>query len=114
MASSETNSVKVTTAKAISKKVGQVSSVTVKKSSSKKVKVSWKNVSNETGYQISRSSKADGTNIVKTIKSTSAKSTTVSGGTKGTTYYYKVRAYRTVGTKKVYSDWSEPITFTLE
>ena len=116
MASSEMDSVKVTTAKAISKTVGQVyeTSVEASSSSSSKVKVSWNNVSNEKGYQISRSSKADGTYIVKTVKSTSAKSTTVSGGTKGTTYYYKVRAYRTVGTKKVYSDWSEPIAFTLE
>jgi hypothetical protein len=114
MASSEMDSVKVTTAKAISKTVGQVYNTTVAKSSSTKVKVTWNNVSNETGYQISRSSKENGTYIVKTVKSTSAKSTTVSGGTKGTTYYYKVRAYRTVGTKKVYSDWSEAIAFTLE
>ena len=111
---SMSESVKVSTAKAISKTVGQVYNTTVVKSSSSKVKVTWNNVSNETGYQISRSSKADGTYIVKTLKSTSAKSTTVSGGTKGTTYYYNVRAYKTVGGKNIYSDWSEVTAFTLE
>jgi len=71
-----------------------------------KVKVAWKNISGETGYQISKSTKKSGTNIVATVKSTSAKSKLVSA-TKGKYYYYKVRAYKTVDGKKIYGPWSD-------
>lgn len=77
--------------------------------SSGKVKISWNNISGETGYQISKSTKKTGTNVVETVKSTTAKSKLLSA-TKGKTYYYKVRAYKTVTidgkTKTVYGPWS--------
>ncbi len=76
-----------------------------------KVKVSWTNISGETGYQISRSTKKTGTNIVATYKTTTGKSKTVKA-TKGKKYYYKVRAYRSYvvdgKTVKVYGPWSSP------
>lgn len=78
-----------------------------------KVKVTWKNISGETGYQISKSSKKTGTNIVYTYKTTSGKSKLISA-TKGKTYYYKVRAYKTIGKTssgkeiRVYAPWSSP------
>lgn len=82
----------------------KVSNPTVSKSGTK-VKVKWTNINGETGYQISKSTKKTGTNIVKTVKSSTAKYTTVSA-TKGKTYYYKVRAYKTVDGKKIYGPWS--------
>ncbi len=75
-----------------------------------KVKVSWSNISGESGYQISRSTKKTGTNIVKTYSTTSGKYYSVSA-TKGKTYYYKVRAYKTVSGKKIYGPWSTVYKF---
>lgn len=70
-----------------------------------KVKVSWTNINGETGYQISKSTKKTGTNIVSTYRTTTGSYKTVSA-TKGKTYYYKVRAYKDVDSKKVYGPWS--------
>lgn len=70
-----------------------------------KVKVKWTNINGETGYQISKSTKKAGTNIVSTYKTTKGKYKTVKA-TKGKRYYYKVRAYKVVDGKKVYGPWS--------
>ncbi len=75
-----------------------------------KVKVSWSNISGESGYQISRSTKKTGTNIVKTYSTTSGKYYKVSA-TKGKTYYYKVRAYKTVSGKRIYAPWSTVVKY---
>ncbi|MDO5425167.1 MAG: hypothetical protein Q4F41_15705 [Eubacteriales bacterium] len=63
-------------------------------------------VSGATGYEIYRSEKkSSGFKLVKTVKGTSYKD---SGKLKAKkTYYYKVRAYRTVNGKKVYSAYTE-------
>jgi hypothetical protein len=74
----------------------------------KKVKVSWTNIGGETGYQISQSTSKTGTKVVATYKTTSGKYKTVSA-TKGKTFYYKVRAYTTVGSKKLYSGYSDVV-----
>lgn len=92
------------------KKLVQVTGVNAAKSGTK-VKVSWKNVNNETGYQISRSTSKTGTNIVVTYKTTSGKSKVIAAA-KNTTYYYKVRAYRVVDGKKIFGMWSNPVKFT--
>ena len=91
-------------------KLVQVTGVKVAKSGTK-VKVSWKNVGYETGYQISRSTSKTGTNIVVTYKTTSGKSKVIAA-TKNKTYYYKVRAYRVVNGKKIFGMWSNPVKFT--
>ena len=74
-----------------------------------KVKVSWKNISGETGYQISKSTKKNVIKIVSTYKTTKGTYKTLTAK-KGTKYYYKVRAYKSykVGSKtvKVYGPWS--------
>ena len=57
------------------------------------------------GYQIWKSTKKNsGYKKMFTTTKTSYKNT--KGLKKGTRYYYKVRAYKTVGGKNVYSDWS--------
>ena len=89
-----------------------VSTPTVKKASSGKVKVSWKNISGESGYQISKSTSKKKTSIVSTYSTTSGKSKTITAK-KGKTYYYKVRAYKTVDGKKIYGPWSSVKSYKL-
>ena len=86
-----------------------VAGVKVAKSGTK-VKVSWTNISGETGYQISQSTSKTGTKVVATYATTSGKYKTVSA-TKGKTYYYKVRAYKTVESTKIYGPWSNVVKY---
>lgn len=90
-----------------------VSQKKVKKYSKTKVKISWTNISGETGYEISRSVKKDGTKVVATVKSTSAKSKTLKVPKKGTRYYYKVRAYKLVNGVRVCGPWSAVKSYKL-
>jgi len=87
----------------------KITGVKAKKSSSK-IKISWTNIGGETGYQISQSTSKSKTKIVATYKTTSGKSKTIKA-TKGKTYYYKVRAYKTVGGKKIYGPWSSVVKY---
>lgn len=77
----------------------------VSKYSSGKVKVKWSNIAGESGYQISRSTKSSGINVVYTCRTTKGKSKVISAK-KRKTYYYRVRAYRTVDGKRIYAPWS--------
>lgn len=88
------------------KKVAGVKAV----KSGSKVKVSWTNVSGESGYQISQSTSKSKTKVVSTYKTTSGKAKTISAK-KGKTYYYKVRTYKTVSGKKIYGPWSTVVKY---
>jgi lactocepin len=68
------------------------------------VSVTWKKVDGATGYKIYRANSASGKyKVVKTIKSGKTVKWTNSKLKKGKTYRYKIKAYRTVDGKKVYS-----------
>ncbi len=84
----------------------------VTKYSSSKVKVSWTDISGESGYQIGVYSDKACTKKV-TITTATGKNKTLSVK-RGKTYYYKVRAYKTVGSKKYYAPWSSIASFTLQ
>lgn len=81
---------------------------TVKLTAGKKsVTVKWNKISGASGYKIYRSTKKNsGYKVVKTIKKGSTVSWKNSKLTKNKRYYYKVKAYRVVDKKNVYSSYS--------
>ena len=81
------------------------------KVSSTSIKVSWGSVSGASGYEVYRATSKDGK--YTKIKSTTSKSYTNTGLSKGKTYYYKVRAYRTVNGKKVYGSYTGKVKTKL-
>jgi hypothetical protein len=78
---------------------------TLKKSG--KVKLTWDSAADASGYVIYRSTSKDGTyKRVKTIKDASVTSVKLASHTGTTAYYYKIRAYKTVSGKRLYSSYS--------
>lgn len=81
-----------------------ISSITAK---SRALRLTWKKVAGANGYQIYRATKKSGSyKLVKTIGKQGTISWTNSNLKKKKTYWYKVRAYRVVSGKKVYSSFS--------
>lgn len=76
---------------------------------SKQAKVSWARIKGVSGYEVYRSTKkSSGYKRVTTIKKASTTSYTNKKLKKNKRYYFKVRAYRTVNGKKLYSKYSSP------
>ncbi|MCC8046443.1 MAG: Ig-like domain-containing protein [Clostridiales bacterium] len=73
-----------------------------------KLTVKWKKASSVSGYQIqySTSKKFTSGNKTKLVSGKSKSSYTLTGLTAGTTYYVRIRTYKTVSGKKYYSAWS--------
>lgn len=78
-----------------------------KSTSKKKIKASWSKVGGASGYQVMWSTYK---NFSKNYKTKSVKSKylskTVTAAQSKKTYYVRVRAYKTINGKKVYSPWS--------
>jgi len=91
----------VKSAKPVPAKPTSVKATTVSTSS---LKVSWAAVSGASGYQVFRATSSTGTYAY--VKGTAGLYWTNTGLSSGKYYYYKVRAYRTVGTTKVYGPTS--------
>ena len=73
----------------------------------KKATVKWGRVTGASGYVIYRSTKkSSGYKAVKTITRGGTVSFTNKKLKKGKRYYFKIRAYRTVSGKRVYSTYS--------
>ena len=70
--------------------------------------IKWKKNSRVTGYRIQYSTDKSFKKGVKTVTVSKASTTskTVSGLTKGKTYYVRVSTYKTVSGTKYYSGWS--------
>ena len=80
------------------------------KAGKKRAAIRWKKVSGASGYKVYRSAKKNGKyKAVKTIKKQRTVTFTNKKLKKGKTWYYKVRAYRTVKGKKVYSPYSKAV-----
>lgn len=78
-----------------------------KSTSKKKIKASWSKVGGASGYQVMWSTYKNFSKNYKT-KSVTSKylSKTVTAAQSKKTYYVRVRAYKTINGKKVYSQWS--------
>ena len=88
-----------------------LASVSVKKvkAGKKQAVLSWKKLSGANGYEIVRSTKkSKGYKKVKTITSAATVKYTDKKLKSNQIYYYKVRGYRKVNGKKVYSPYSTP------
>lgn len=87
-----------------------VKTTSLKKAAAGKLTLKWKSHKTQTtGFQIRYSttkSFKSGTYKNVTVSKKSATSKTVSKLKKGKTYYVKIRAYKTVDGKKIYSSWS--------
>ena len=89
----------------------------VKSSKTKQATVAWKKLSTATGYEVSYSTskkftkKTTKTATVKKVKTTK---TTVKKLSKGKKYYFRIRAYKTVGKKKIYGAWSSVKTVKVK
>jgi uncharacterized protein YjdB len=85
-------------------------SVKAVSSSYNSIDVSWSAVTGASGYEVYRAAAAAGTYTL--VSSSTATNFTNKGLLAATTYYYKVRAYRTMGSVKVYSNYSSAVSGT--
>ena len=95
-----TSSLKTST-KTSTPKISKISS------KSKKATLSWKKVSGASGYEVYMATSKKGKyKKVKTITSGKTVKYTKSSLKKKKTYYFKIRAYKKVSGKKIYSSYS--------
>ena len=91
--------------------LGKVDALTVASTGYNKVKLTWSGVDGATGYRIYRStSKTSGFTKIKSITTNSKVTYTNSGLSCGTTYYYKVRAYRLIDGNYYFGSYSPVIS----
>ena len=73
-------------------------------------KLTWTKCVGVTGYEIYRSTSKNGTYTKVGTVTTNTNTYTNTGLKSWTKYYYKIRAYKTVGTTKVYGSYSSVVT----
>ncbi len=87
------------------------SSLKIAKASTKSAKISWVSVSGASGYELYFATSSTGT--YKFASSLTSTHYTKAGLVKGKTYYFKVKAYRNVNGKKVYSSYSSVVKIKM-
>lgn len=88
-------------------KAAKVDLTKVTSASYDKLRLSWEPLSGVDGYQIYRATSKSGKYAkIATVKGVSTATYTDTGRTCGTRYYYKLRAYKKIGGKTVYSKYS--------
>ena len=88
-------------------KAAKVDFTKVASASYDKLRLSWEPLSGVDGYQIYRATSKSGKYAkIATVKGASSATYTDTGRTCGTRYYYKLRAYKKIGGKTVYSKYS--------
>lgn len=88
-------------------KAAKVGFTKVASASYDKLRLSWEPLSGVDGYQIYRATSKSGKYAkIETVKGASSATYTDTGRTCGTRYYYKLRAYKKIGRKTVYSKYS--------
>lgn len=81
--------------------------LTARSYSGKKIKLTWSQVPGASGYKLYIYDNAKKKYVCRLTKGASVKSVTHKGLKAGRTYKYKVRAYRVVNGKKIYSSYSK-------
>lgn len=89
---------------------GAPTNVKAAAATSSSIDITWNTVAGATQYEVWRSQSAAGAYTL--VTTAAATSFTNIGLTKGQPYYYKVRAYRLAGTKKVYGPYSTAVHAT--
>lgn len=105
------------TTKATNKNKPKKTSIKSVKGKKKGFKVTWKKVPSAKGYQVKYSTSRyffESLTYTKNVKKATTTSATVKNLRRGRTYFVKVRTYKTVKGKKVYSDWSKVKTVTVK
>ncbi|MBR2294933.1 MAG: fibronectin type III domain-containing protein [Clostridiales bacterium] len=92
-------------------KIPGITSLTRSGSAGASFNISWESDPGATGYQLMRSTAENGT--YTTVCTTTKTNRTDTGLTVGTTYWYKVRSYRTVGGKTTYGSYGTPMMITV-
>lgn len=90
---------------------------TVTSTSAKSMKLKWKKDSKATGYEIyyaTKSSFSKRSRKAVTISKYKTTSKTIKKLKSNKIYYVKIRAYKKVGSKKIYGDWSNVMTVTIK
>ena len=88
-------------------KAAKVDFTKVASASYDKLRLSWEPMRGVDGYQIYRATSKSGKYAkIATVKGASSATYTDTGRTCGTRYYYKLRAYKKIGGKTVYSKYS--------
>ena len=92
-------------------KAAKVDFTKVASASYDKLRLSWEPLSGVDGYQIYRATSKSGKYAkIATVKGASSATYTDTGRTCGTRYYYKLRAYKKIGGKTVYSKYSSVLS----
>ena len=97
-------------------RLGKAAISSIKKTGRKNIAITWKKNEKASGYQLMYAANSAFTKNKKLLM-ISGKTTvkkTVTGLTKGKTYYVKVRAYKTVKGKKYYGPWSSVKSYKLK
>ena len=100
-------SAETATSTAIATKVAAPTKVKAK-DGTQKATITWKKVKGANGYKIYRATKKNGKyKAVKTVRKQKTVKYVNKKLKKGKTYYYKIKAYKNVNGKKVYSNYSK-------
>ncbi len=90
---------------------------TVTSTSAKAMKLKWKKDKTATGYEIYYATKqnfAKSSRKVVTISKAKTTTKTIKKLKSNKIYYVKMRSYKKVGSKKIYSDWSNIVNVTVK
>ena len=101
------------TLQAKTKSFGAITGLKMVASTENSIRISWNCVNDVEGYEVFRSTSEDGKYVkVKTITDNSITSTASPNLESSTTYYYKVRSYKTIDGNKQYGDFSIAKAYT--
>lgn len=88
-------------------------SISVKTATADTQKVSWKRISNASGYQVAAKTGGGSYKTAATVTKGTTLSATIKNRLLNKRYTYRVRAYRVAGGKKTYGKWSAEKTAYL-